>query len=119
MSNLVGYSNDETNFPQFLRICKTFANVSSTDTKIPKTQLSKMIQLGECLSILLSSIKAITTGINKIQDLASNVSVDPFNDIVNVPKMLQKILPQGELMGSKITLTNNKIKKVEKIIRSS
>ena len=70
-----------------------------------------MIQLGECLSILLSSIKAITTGINKIQDLASNVSVHPFNEIVNVPKMFRKKLPQVELMGSKITLTNNKIKK--------
>ena len=111
MSNLVGYSNDETNFPQFLRICKTFANVSPANTKIPKTQLSKMIQLGECLSILLSSIKAITTGINKIQDLASKVSVDPFNKIVNVPKMFRTKLPQGELMGSKIRLTNNKIKK--------
>ena len=39
------------------------------------------------------------------------MSVDPFNKIVNVPKMFRTKLPQGELMGSKIRLTNNKIKK--------
>ena len=50
-SNMVGDSNDNLNFPhellltnrQVANIRKPFANHSSTDTKLSKTQLSKMI----------------------------------------------------------------------------
>ena len=52
--NMIGDSNDETNFPQKLlltdrqvtNIRKAFTNNSSTDIKLSKTQLSKMIQIG-------------------------------------------------------------------------
>ena len=48
-SNLMGSSNDETNFPykflstdtQVLKICKTFANSSSAYIEFPKTQFLK------------------------------------------------------------------------------
>ena len=51
---MVGNSNDNINFPhellltnrQVANICKAFANHSSTDIKLSKTQLSKMIQSG-------------------------------------------------------------------------
>ena len=51
-SNMVGNSNDNTNFPhemlltnrQVENIHKAFANDLSTDIKLSKTQLSKMIQ---------------------------------------------------------------------------
>ena len=51
---MVGNSNDNTNFPhelfltnkQVANIRKAFANHSSTDIKLSKTQLSKMIQSG-------------------------------------------------------------------------
>ena len=51
-SNLIANSNDETNFPhkllltntQVSKICKGFANSSSTNIKFLKTQLSKIIQ---------------------------------------------------------------------------
>ena len=51
-SIMIGNSNDETNFPyelllinrQVVNIRKSFANNSSTDIKLSKTQLSKMIQ---------------------------------------------------------------------------
>ena len=51
---MVGNSNDNTNFPhellltnrQVANICKTFAKNTSTDVKLLKTQLSKMIQSG-------------------------------------------------------------------------
>ena len=54
-SNMIGDSNDKTNFPhelfltnrQVANICKAFANKSSRDIKLSKTQLSKMIQSGE------------------------------------------------------------------------
>ena len=56
-SNMIGNSDDKINFPhellltnrQFANPCKAFANNSSTDIKLSKTQLSKMIQSGEIL----------------------------------------------------------------------
>ena len=53
-SNMVGNSIDNINFPhellltnrQVANIHKAFANHSSTDIKLTKTQLSKMIQSG-------------------------------------------------------------------------
>ena len=49
-SNMIGNSNDETNFRhkllltnrQVANLCKAFANNSSTDIKLSKAQLSKM-----------------------------------------------------------------------------
>ena len=54
-------SNDETNFPlnllstdtQVLRFLKIFANDSSPSTKLWKTQLSKMVQLGGFITSIL------------------------------------------------------------------
>ena len=51
-SNVVGDSNDETNFPhkllstntQVSKIRKAFANGSSANKKILQTELSKMVQ---------------------------------------------------------------------------
>ena len=52
-SSMVGNSNDNTNLHELLltnrqvvNIRKAFANHSSTDIKLSKTQLSKMIQSG-------------------------------------------------------------------------
>ena len=53
-SNMIGNSNDETNFPhklfltqrQVANLREAFANYTSTDIKLSKTQLSKMIQSG-------------------------------------------------------------------------
>ena len=58
-SNMVSNSNDNTNFPhellltnrQVANICKAFAKNASTDIKLSKTQLSKMIQSGGFLGI--------------------------------------------------------------------
>ena len=59
-SNMVGNSNDNTNFPnellltnrQVANIRKAFAKNTSTDIKMSKTQLSKMIQSGGFLGRL-------------------------------------------------------------------
>ena len=61
---MVGNSNDNTNFPhellltnrQVANIRKAFANHSSTDIKLSKTQLSKMIQSGGFLGKLLGPL---------------------------------------------------------------
>ena len=64
---MIGNSNDETNFPhellltnrQVANLRKAFANNSSTDIKLSKTQLSKMIQSGEFLGRLLGPLLKI------------------------------------------------------------
>ena len=53
-SNIIG--DDETNFPQVETLRKGFANHSSTDIKLSKTQLSKMIQSGRRLGRLLGPL---------------------------------------------------------------
>ena len=63
-SNMVSNSNDNTNFPhellltnrQVAHIRKSFANHSSIDIKLSKTQLSKMIQSGGFLENLLGKL---------------------------------------------------------------
>ena len=71
-SNMVG--NDETNFPSKLLLAnqqvenlrKTFANKWSTDIKLSKTQLSKMIQLGGFLGRLLGPLRKTRLPLIKI-----------------------------------------------------
>ena len=61
-SNMIG--DNETNFPhkllltnrQISNLCKAFANHSSADIKLSKTQLSKMIKSGGFLGRLLRSL---------------------------------------------------------------
>ena len=63
-SNIVGDSNDGNNFPhklllintQFSRLRKAFANNSSSNIKLSKTQLNKTEQSGEFLSRLLGPL---------------------------------------------------------------
>ena len=63
-SNMVGNSDDETNFPHKLLLTnrqvenlrKAFANYSSANIKLSKAQLSKMIQSGEFLGRLLAPL---------------------------------------------------------------
>ena len=63
-SNMVGNSNDNTNFSyellltnrQIANIRKAFANHLSTDIKLSKTQLSKIIQSGGFLGRLLGPL---------------------------------------------------------------
>ena len=79
--NMIGYSNDKTNFPHELlltgrkvfSIRKAFFNNSSVDIKFSKSQLSKMIQsggflgklLGPLLKTRLPLIKNVTTQLAK------------------------------------------------------
>ena len=64
LSNKVGNSDDETNFPhkslltnrQVAKLRKTFANYLSTEIKLSKTQLSKMIKSGGFLGRILGPL---------------------------------------------------------------
>ena len=85
LSNMVGNSGDNTNFPHELlltntqveNLCKAFANHLSSNIKLSKTQLSKMIQSGGFLGKLLGPL--LRTGLplmkNVIKPLAKSVLV--------------------------------------------
>ena len=82
-SNMIG--DNETNFPhkflstnrQVANLCKAFANYLSADTKLSKTQLSKMIQSGGLLVRFLAPL--LKTGLplikNVIKLLAKSVLI--------------------------------------------
>ena len=82
---MFGNSNHETNFPhkllltnrQVANLRKAFANYLSTDIKLSKTQLSKMIQSGGFLGRLLGPL--LKTGLplikNVIKPLAKSVLI--------------------------------------------
>ena len=84
-SNMVGNSNDNINFPhellssnrQVANIRQAFANHLSTDIKLSKTQLSKMIQSGGFLGRLLGPL--LKTGLplmkSVIKPLAKSVLI--------------------------------------------
>ena len=84
-SNMIGNSDDETNFPhklllsnrQVANLRKVFENSSSSDIKLSKTQLSKMIQSGGFLGRLLGPL--LKTGLplmkNVIKSLAKSVLI--------------------------------------------
>ena len=64
LSNLIGISKDETNFPhkllltntQVSNIGKAFANGSSANVKLLKTQLPKMIQSGRLAHNIIDTL---------------------------------------------------------------
>ena len=84
-ANMIGNSDDKVNFPhellltnrQVANLRKAFANNSSTDIKLSKTQLSKMIQSGGFLGRLLGLL--LKTGLplmkNVINPLAKSVII--------------------------------------------
>ena len=82
---MVGNPNDETNFPhkllltntQVANLCKACVNKSSTDIKLSKTQLSKMIQSGGLLGGLIGPLFKTGSPLmkNVIQPLAKSVLI--------------------------------------------
>ena len=73
--NMIANSNDKTNFPhelllsnrKVLNLRKAFASHTSTDIKLPKTQISKMIQSGGLLGRLLDPL--LRTGFPLIKNV--------------------------------------------------
>ena len=79
-SNMIGNSNDKTNFLHELlltnrkvaNLCKALANNSSTDVKLLKTQLSKMVQSEGFSPLLITGLPLIK---NVIKPLAKIVLI--------------------------------------------
>ena len=80
-SNVVGDSNDETNFShklllsntQFWRLSKAFANGSSANAKFTKTQLSKMIQSEGFIELLDKMFVPATRVALEVSGIVNNV----------------------------------------------
>ena len=77
---MIGSPNDETNFPYKLLLTnrvakvsnlrKAFANKSSTDIKLSKTQISKMIQSGGFLGRMLGPL--LKTGVPLVKNILNH-----------------------------------------------
>ena len=129
-SNMVGNSNDNINFPHELlltnrrvaNIRKAFANHSSTDIKLSKTQLSKMIQSAGFLGKLLGPL--LKTGLPLIKS-----AIKPLTKSVLIPLGLtaaasaadagihKKILGSGH-NNTTLIISNDEMDDVLKIVKS-
>ena len=77
--------DDETNFPHKLLLTnkrisnlrQAFTNKSSTDTKLSKTRLSKMMQLGKFLGRILGPL--LKTGLPLIKNVMKPLAEKHFN----------------------------------------
>ena len=128
--------DDESNFPhklllfnrQVANFRKAFANCLSTDIKLSKTQLSKMIKSGEFLGRLLGSL--LKTGLSLIKNV-----IKPLSKSVLIPLGLtaaaaaaadvgidKKNLESGHSSSSHkntvLLISNNDIEDIIKIVKS-
>ena len=129
-SNMVGNSNDNTNFPhellltnrQVANIRKAFAKNTSADIKLSKTQLSKMIQSGIFLGRLSGPL--LKTGLPLMKSV-----IEPLAKSVLVPLGLtaaasaadagihKKILGSGH-NNTTLIISNDGMDDILKIVKS-
>ena len=127
-SNMIGNSDDETNFlhellstnRQVANLRKDFANNSSTDIKLSKTQLSKMIQSGGFLARLLGPLlktelpitKNVTkpVAISVLIPLGLTAAASAVDTAIN-----KKILSSGT---ATLMISNDGMEDIIKIIKS-
>ena len=117
---MIGHSNDQTNFPykllltdtQVSKIRKAFANGLSANIKFSKTQLSKIVQLGGVLRDIPIFGNILSSVAIKGTYIARNLEEKKF-----LHKQIDR-LNKAYITGSGITLTNNEIKDIMKVIKS-
>ena len=128
-SNMIGNSDDETNFShkllltnrQVANLCKVFANYLSTDIKLSKTQLSKMIQLGGFLGRPFGPLLKTRLSLMKsvIQPLAKSVLI-PLGLTAAASAanagIHKKILGSGH--DTILIISNNEITYILEIVKS-
>ena len=126
--NMIGISNDETSFPHKLLLTnrqvenprKVFANNSSTDIKLSKNQLSKMIQTGGFLGTLLRPL--LKTGLplmkNVIKSLAKS-SLTPLRLTVAASAADSGIYKKVLGFGNRtLKISNDEMEDIIKIVKS-
>ena len=130
-SNMIGNSSDNTNFPHELLLTnrqvsilrKAFANHLSTDIKLSKTQLSKMIQSGGFFGKPLGPL--LRTGLPLIKSV-----IKPLAKSVLVPLGLtaasaaadagihKKILGSGNNNNIVLIISSDEMDDIFKIVKS-
>ena len=130
-SNMVGNSNDNTNFPyellltnrQVVNIGKAFANHLSTDIKLSKTRLSKIIQSGGFLGRLLGPLlktglplmKSVIKPLAKSVLIALGLTAAASAADVGIHK---KVLGSGHSNNTTLIISNDEIDDILKIVKS-
>ena len=122
-SNLIGSSNNDTNFPhkllltntQILKIRKAFPNGSSAKKMFSKTQLSKYVH-----SVGFIDALDLITNLHKNPFFNPDKMVVTINDIIkagtdskNFIKIFKNV--SHNVYGTGITLTDNEIKYIIKV----
>ena len=129
-SNMVGNSNDKTNFPhellltnrQVANIRKDIAKNTSIDIKLSKTQLSKMIQSGGFLGRLLGPLLKTRFPLMKsvIKPLAKSVLI-PLRLTAAASAadagIRKKILRSGHI-NTTLIISNDEMDDILKIVKS-
>ena len=123
-SNIVSNSNDNTNFAhellltnrQVANIRKAFANHSSIDIKLSKTQLSKMIQSGGFLGNLLGKLAgplmkvAMPLAKNVLAPLGLSAAMSAIDGSIK-----KKMLGSG---ATTLIISNDEMDDILKIVKS-
>ena len=118
-SNMIGNSDDETNFPHKLlltnrhvaNLCKAFAKHTSTVIKLSKTRLSKMIQLGGFLGRLLGPL--LRTGLPLMKSV-----IQPLAKSVLVPLGLTEAASVADAgHNTTLIISNDETKDISKIVK--
>ena len=128
---MVSNSNDNTNFPHELlltnrqveNIRKAFANHLSTDIKLSKTQLSKMIQSGGFLGRLfgpllkngLPLVKSVIKPLAKSVLIALGLTASGSAADTGIHK---KILGSGHNNNTTLIISNDEMDDILKIVKS-
>ena len=128
-TNMIGNSDDETNFPhnllvtyrQFANVYKAFANYISADIKLSKTFLPKMKQSGGFLGILLGPLLKAGLPLMKsvIQPLAKSVLIPlGLTAAASVADagIYKKFLGSGH--NTKLIISNDEMEDIIKIVKS-
>ena len=128
-SNMIGNSDDETSFPHKLLLTnrqvanrrKAFANHTSTDIKLSKTQLSKMIQLGGFLGRILGPL--LRTGLPLMKSVIQSLSKPVLNPLGLTATasaadagIHKKILESDH--NTTLIISNDEMKDILKIVKS-
>ena len=119
---MISSSDDEPNFPlkllltnrQVVNLRKAFANHTSTDIKLSKTQLSKMIQLGRFLGRLLGQL--LKTGLPLLKNAIEPLGMFGLTATASAADaaITKKIVGSGT---TTLIISNDKIGDILKIVK--
>ena len=103
-------------------IRKAFANGSSANIKLSKTHLSKIVQSGGFIpfEIFFRRVRIIKKIINETDKLSKKVTL---NDIIKTSTDTKRFIKKlknasDKALGTRISLRNNEIKDIIKVIKS-